>query len=272
MVLLEKPKTKTFKILKIVRAMNYLFDENNIKLKVKGGFMTTNQIEFMKASEQARHNRVVEEHEQARDAETARHQMSVETETARTNLANEQIRQQANTINDNHYQRMDAETNRHNTVVETETERSNRVREEETERNNRANEAIGRERNAISRESNAIQKEANSEIASHNRSMEVLQAQSNATAQQRANQEGQRITNDFVTSVQANDNAAQRNAIEQSKVQIQRDKAESEIALNEARAGQATASMVRDYVSAGVQVIDEVGRLVIPYVEGGAFE
>lgn len=103
--------------------------------------MTTNQIEFMKASEQGRHNLATE-------AETNRNNVVVSVETNRHNLATESEANRSNRAREKQARRELRETTRHNKAGEKENRRHNKVGESqgfmtisETNRHNLATEA-----------------------------------------------------------------------------------------------------------------------------------
>lgn len=108
----------------------------------KGVDLTTNQIAWLSAVNQAHHDQQVRVETNrsnlAREAETTRHNVATEREQNRSNLAQEGIA----LFNAKENQRA-------NLAREQETYRSNLAREQETARSNRANESIKREANDI---------------------------------------------------------------------------------------------------------------------------
>lgn len=80
--------------------------------------MTNNQIQYYKATEEARHNLVEEDMARRVARETNRHNLAVEDETGRANLASEAIRRESNSINAQNNRIVSAETSRHNAAME----------------------------------------------------------------------------------------------------------------------------------------------------------
>lgn len=163
--------------------------------------LTSNQIAYFRAQEEARHNAELEAQGRTGLVETNRH--NIETERTANYVAS---------INNTHYMRQDAEAQRHNLSVERETNRSNLQNESETRRHNYATESINANILAETNRHNMVfeaqQERSLDEARRHN-----IEAERIGMSQASASQLGSTAALQSAYAAQESANASMRNAL-----------------------------------------------------------